>query len=155
MSTNINIQNSYIQPPPERRGTHQVHRQKRQSSVKALRHLGIHKNPAPLTEDAGTFSRPGNHLADIANLLHRRKICSSEEVQRLHEYGCQDQMRINFLQRQLAAERQLGHTEGLAQATQIQLHSPPTDREYGQGRPLGRDYDDNYACDGRLSSNLL
>jgi hypothetical protein len=68
----------YLQPPPERRGTHQVHCQKCRSGVEALRCLGIHKNPTPHTEDAGTFSRPGNHLADIADLLHRRKICSSE-----------------------------------------------------------------------------
>jgi hypothetical protein len=67
----------YLQPP-ERRDTHQVHRQKHRSGVEALRRLGVRKNPAPLTEDAGTFLRPGNHLADIADLLHRRKICSSK-----------------------------------------------------------------------------
>jgi hypothetical protein len=94
---------------------------------------------------------PGQHCRSPAqeeNLLLR------EEVQCLCKYRRQDQMRINFLQRQLAAEQQLGHAEGLAQAAQIQLHSPPTDCEYGRGRPSGRDYDNDYARDGRILSNL-
>jgi hypothetical protein len=64
----------YLQPPRE-----EGHSSSASSKAsKRHRHLGIHKNPAPLTEDVGTFSRPGNHLADITDLLHRRKICSSE-----------------------------------------------------------------------------
>jgi hypothetical protein len=45
----------------------------------------------------------------------------------------------------MATERQLGYAEGLVQAAQLQLHSPTTDREYGRGRPPGRNYDDNHA----------
>jgi hypothetical protein len=84
---------------------------------------------------------PGQHHQSPAqeeNLLLR------EEVQRLHEYRCQNQMRINFLQRQLVAEQQLGHARGLAQATQIQLHGPPADREYSRGCPSGYDYNNDY-----------
>jgi hypothetical protein len=72
-----------------------------------------------------------------------------EEVQRLRDYGREDQMRIHFLERQMATERQLGYTEGLAQAAQLQLRSPTTDREYGRGRPPGRDYDKDHARDLR------
>jgi hypothetical protein len=46
-------------------------------------------------------------------------------------------------------ERQLGYAEGLAQAAQIQLRSPTMDREYGWGRPLGHDYDDDHVCNLR------
>jgi hypothetical protein len=47
----------------------------------------------------------------------------------------------------MTTKQQLGYTEGLAQAAQTQLCSPTTDHEYGQGRPLGRDYNDNHARD--------
>jgi hypothetical protein len=71
----------YLQPPREEGHSSSASSKaskQRRSSIEALRHLGVRKSPAPLTEDAGTFSRPGNHLADIADLLHRRKICSSK-----------------------------------------------------------------------------
>jgi hypothetical protein len=64
-----------------------------------------------------------------------------EEVQRLCDYGREDQMRIHFL------KQQLGYAEGLVQAAQIQLHSPTMDHKYGWGCPLGCDYDDDHACD--------
>jgi hypothetical protein len=47
----------------------------------------------------------------------------------------------------MATERQLRYAEGLAQAAQIQLHGPTTDREYSWGRPPGRDYNDDHARD--------
>jgi hypothetical protein len=68
-----------------------------------------------------------------------------EEIQRLRDYRCKDQMRIHFLKRQMATE--LRYTKGLAQAAQIQLHSPTTDHEYSWGRPLGHNYNDDHACD--------
>jgi hypothetical protein len=49
----------------------------------------------------------------------------------------------------MATEQQLGYTEGLAQAAQIQLRGPTMDREYGWGHPLGHDYDDDHARDLR------
>jgi hypothetical protein len=87
---------------------------------------------------------PGQHCQSPAQ---EENLLLQEEIQRLCEYRCQDQMRINFLQRQLATKRQLGHTKGLVQATQIQPHGPPADCEYGQGHPSGCDYDDDYVCD--------
>jgi hypothetical protein len=68
-----------------------------------------------------------------------------EEVQRLRDYGREDQMRIHFLEWQMVTEQQLGYAERLAQAAQLQLRGPTTDREYGQGCPPGRDYDNDHA----------
>jgi hypothetical protein len=70
-----------------------------------------------------------------------------EEVQRLRDYRHEDRMRIHFLERQMATKRQLRYAEELAQAAQIQLCGPTTDREYGQGCPPGHDYDDDHARD--------
>jgi hypothetical protein len=135
----------YLQPP----------REEGHSSSASSKASKRHRSPSPFrrSQESRTSNRghgdflearqpPGRHCRSPAqeeNLLLR------EEVQHLCEYGCQDQMRINFLQRQLAAERQLRQAKGLAQATQIQLHGPPTDREYGRGHPSGHDYDDDYA----------
>jgi hypothetical protein len=44
----------------------------------------------------------------------------------------------------MVTEQQHGHAEGLVQAAQIQLCSPTTDRKYGWGCPLGRNYDDDH-----------
>jgi hypothetical protein len=142
----------YLQPP----------REEGHSSSASSKVLKRRRSPSPFrrSQESRTSNRgrgdflearqpPGRCCRSPAqeeNLLLR------EEVQRLRKYGCQDQMRINFLQRQLVAERQLGHAEGLAQAAQIQLHGPPTDREYSRGCPSGRDYDDDYACDLRRAT---
>jgi hypothetical protein len=69
---------SNLSSPPKRRGTPQVRCQECQSSIKALCLVGAPKSPAPLIEGAGTSLRPGNHLANIANLLPRRKTYFSE-----------------------------------------------------------------------------
>jgi hypothetical protein len=67
----------YLQPPREK-GPSSSALSKASKQRRSPLSLGIHKSPTPPTEDTGTFSRPGNHLADIADLLHRRKTCSSE-----------------------------------------------------------------------------
>jgi hypothetical protein len=89
---------------------------------------------------------PGRYRQSSANEENR---LLREEVHRLRDYGREDQMRIHFLERQMATERQLGYTEGLAQAAQLQLRGPTTDRKYGRGHPPGRDYDDDHARDLR------
>jgi hypothetical protein len=132
----------YLQPPQE----------EGHSSSSLSKALKWHRSPSLFrhSQESRTSNRgcgdflearqpPGQHRRSPAQ---EENLLLQEEVQRLHEYGCQDQMRINFLQ------RQLGHTKGLAQAAQIQLHGPPADCEYGQGHPSGRDYDDDYAHDG-------
>jgi hypothetical protein len=86
---------------------------------------------------------PGQYRQSSADEENR---LLQEEVQHLRDYGCKDQMRIHFL------ERQLRYAEGLVQATQIQLRGPTTDHKYGQGRPPGRDYDDNHAHDLRRAT---
>jgi hypothetical protein len=55
-------------------------------------------------------------------------------------------MRIHFLERQMATKRQLRYAEGLAQAAQLQLRGPTTDRKYS------RDYDDDHAHDLRRAT---
>jgi hypothetical protein len=97
-----------------------------------------HGNPFEAGPPPGRYRQSS---ADEENRLLR------EEVQHLRDYGREDQMRIHFLERQMATERQLGYAEGLAQATQIQLCSPTMDREYGRGCPPGRNYDNNHARD--------
>jgi hypothetical protein len=138
----------YLQPPREEGHSLSASSKasKRHQSPSLFRHS---QESCTSNQGCGDFLKarqpPGRHRQSPAQ---EENLLLQEEVQRLREYGCQDQMRINFLQRQLVAERQLGHTEGLAQAAQIQLHGPPADCEYGQGHPSGRDYDDDYAHDG-------
>jgi hypothetical protein len=67
----------YLQPPRE-----EGHSSSTSSKVLKQHQsplpVGTPKNPAPLTKGAGTFLRPGNHLADTANLLPRRETCFSK-----------------------------------------------------------------------------
>jgi hypothetical protein len=116
-----------------------------------------HRSPSPFgrSRESHTSSRgcrnpfearppPGRYHQSSANEENQ---LLREEVQRLRDYRHEDQMRIHFLEQQMATERQLGYAEGLAQAAQIQLRGPTTDREYGQGRPPGHDYSGDHARD--------
>ena len=64
------------------------------------------------------------------------------ELQRFRDYGRQDQETIQYLEKRLAVERQLGYAEGMAQATRDQF------RMTLRGRSPVRYYgDDKYACE--------
>ena len=43
------------------------------------------------------------------------------ELQRFCDYGCQDQETIQYLEKCLAVDQQLGYAEGMAQATRDQF----------------------------------
>ena len=45
------------------------------------------------------------------------------ELQRFCDYRCQDHETIQYLEKRLAVERQLGYVEGMAQATRDQFHT--------------------------------
>jgi hypothetical protein len=70
------------------------------------------------------------------------------ELQRLREYGREDREQIRTLERRLAAERQLGIAEGLAQAARMQMAQQ---RSRGPS-PTRRYDDDDYARDLRRAT---
>ena len=52
------------------------------------------------------------------------EICNLKmELQRFCDYRCQDQETIQYLEKRLAVERQLGYVEGMAKAAQDQFHT--------------------------------
>ena len=62
------------------------------------------------------------------------------ELQRFRDYGRQDQETIQYLEKRLAVEQQLGYSEGMAQAARDQF------RTTSRGRSPVRYYgDDEYA----------
>jgi hypothetical protein len=108
------------------------------------------RSPSPLGpnqrrashQGRGNFHEPRPRSLRHVPSMEEENQLLREENQRLREYGREDQMRIGFLQKQLETERKLGHAEGLAQATQLQLQGPAMDREQGRGYPPSRRYDD-------------
>ena len=62
------------------------------------------------------------------------------ELQQFHDYRCQDQETIQYLEKRLAVEQQLGYAEGIAQAARDQFHTT------SQGcSPVRYHGDDEYA----------
>ena len=83
------------------------------SGAKAL--SNIYKYP----HKGGATMKPGHPLAncidpslDTDEEIHNLKL----ELQRFHDYRCQDQETIQYLEKHLAVEQQLGYAEGMAQA---------------------------------------